>query len=189
MPIDGDESSKPLGPNSVGELCFKGDLIMKGYCNDDSATATTIDKYGWLHSGDVGYYDEQGYFYIVDRLKELIKYKAFQVPPAELEALLLSCPGIKDAAVIGLPDEEAGELPTAFVVKQDGYDITADDITKFVNGMCPASQKFISRSSTNNCYCRTSIESQTTPRRNQVRREHPQNGIRKDSAPRITRCA
>ena len=133
MPIDGDESSKPLGPNSVGELCFKGDLIMKGYCNNDSATATTIDKDGWLHSGDVGYYDEEGYFYIVDRLKELIKYKAFQVPPAELEALLLSCAGIKDAAVIGLPNEEAGELPTAFVVKQDGSDITADDITKFVN--------------------------------------------------------
>ena len=133
MPLDGDESSKPLGPNSVGELCFKGDLIMKGYCNDDSATASTIDKYGWLHSGDVGYYDEQGYFYIVDRLKELIKYKAFQVPPAELEGLLLSCAGIKDAAVIGMPDEEAGELPTAFVVKQDGSDITADDITKFVN--------------------------------------------------------
>ena len=133
MPIDGDESSKPLGPNSVGELCFKGDLIMKGYCNDDNATASTIDKDGWLHSGDVGYYDEEGYFYIVDRLKELIKYKAFQVPPAELEALLLSCAGIKDAAVIGLPNEEAGELPAAFVVKQNGADITADDITKFVN--------------------------------------------------------
>ncbi|XP_012240593.1 luciferin 4-monooxygenase [Bombus vosnesenskii] len=133
IPIDGDESSKPLGPNNVGELCFKGDIIMKGYCDNEQATAATIDKDGWLHSGDVGYYDEQGYFYIVDRMKELIKYKGFQVPPAELEAILLTCPEIKDAAVIGLPHEEAGELPAAFVVKQEGSNITAEDIIKFVN--------------------------------------------------------
>ncbi|CAL7949583.1 unnamed protein product [Xylocopa violacea] len=133
IPIDGDESSKPLGPNSVGQLCFKGDLIMKGYCNNVEATAATIDKDGWLYTGDVGYYDEEGYFYIVDRMKELIKYKGFQVPPAELEAILLMCPEIKDAAVIGLPDEEAGELPTAFVVKQEGSNITAEDVHKFVN--------------------------------------------------------
>ncbi|CAK9813608.1 Luciferin 4-monooxygenase [Anthophora quadrimaculata] len=133
IPINGDESSKPLGPNSIGELCFKGDLIMKGYCNNEEATAATIDKDGWLHSGDVGYYDEQGYFYIVDRLKELIKYKGYQVPPAELEAILLTCPGVNDAAVIGLPNEEAGELPTAFVVKQEGSTVSAEEIIKFVN--------------------------------------------------------
>ncbi|KAF3421263.1 hypothetical protein E2986_08087 [Frieseomelitta varia] len=133
MPIDGNESSKPLGPNSVGELCFKGDIIMKGYCDNKQATAATIDKDGWLHSGDVGYYDEQGYFYIVDRVKELIKYKGFQVPPAELEAILLTCPEIKDAAVIGLPHEEAGELPVAFVVKQEGSNVMAEDVIKFVN--------------------------------------------------------
>ncbi|XP_003696437.1 luciferin 4-monooxygenase [Apis florea] len=131
--INGDKSNKPLGPHNIGELCFKGDLIMKGYCDNEQATAITIDKDGWLHSGDVGYYDEQGYFYIVDRLKELIKYKGFQVPPAELEAILLTCPEIKDAAVIGLPHEEAGELPTAFIVKQKGSNITAEDIIKFVN--------------------------------------------------------
>ncbi|KOC64742.1 Luciferin 4-monooxygenase [Habropoda laboriosa] len=134
IPVNGDESSEPLGPNSVGELCFKGDLIMKGYCNNEEATAATIDKDRWLHSGDVGYYDEQGYFYIVDRLKELIKYKGYQVPPAELEAILLTCPGVNDAAVIGLPHEETGELPTAFVVKQEGSDVTAEEITNFVNG-------------------------------------------------------
>lgn len=134
IPINGDKSNKPLGPHNIGELCFKGDLIMKGYCDNEQATAITIDKDGWLHSGDIGYYDEQGYFYIVDRLKELIKYKGFQVPPAELEAILLTCPEIKDAAVIGLPHEEAGELPTAFIVKQKGSNITAEDIIKFVNG-------------------------------------------------------
>ncbi|XP_076234912.1 luciferin 4-monooxygenase isoform X2 [Calliopsis andreniformis] len=122
-----------LGPNQLGELCFKGNLIMKGYCNDEKATAATIDQDGWLYSGDIGYYDEEGYFYIVDRLKELIKYKGFQVPPAELEALLLTYPGVKDAAVIGVPDEEAGELPAAFIVKQEGHNVTADDITRFIN--------------------------------------------------------
>ncbi|XP_034192631.2 luciferin 4-monooxygenase [Osmia lignaria lignaria] len=127
------DSGRALGPNNFGELCFKGNLIMKGYCNDELATAATIDKDGWLHSGDIGYYDEQGYFYIIDRLKELIKYKGFQVPPAELETVLLSCPGIKDAAVIGLPHEEAGELPAAFIVKQEGSNITAEDVNKFVN--------------------------------------------------------
>lgn len=133
MPINRSESSEPLGPHEIGELYFKGDLIMKGYYNDEKATKTTIDKDGWLHSGDIGYYDEQYYFYIVDRLKELIKYKGYQVPPAELEALLLTCPGVKDAAVIGIPNEEAGELPAAFIVKQDGSDIRAEDIVKFVN--------------------------------------------------------
>ncbi|XP_054010236.1 luciferin 4-monooxygenase-like [Hylaeus anthracinus] len=133
IPFDKDEPSRNLGPNNIGELCFKGDLIMKGYYKDEKATAATIDKDGWLHSGDVGYYDEEGYFYIVDRLKELIKYKGFQVPPAELEAILLACPGVKDAAVIGLPHEEAGELPAAFIVKQEGSNITAEDINKYVN--------------------------------------------------------
>lgn len=129
----GENAGKALGPNCEGELCFKGDLIMKGYCNDAKATALTIDKDGWLHSGDIGYYDEDGHFFIVDRLKELIKYKGFQVPPAELEGILLSCPGVRDAAVVGLPNEEAGELPFAFVVKQDGANVTAKEIIEYVN--------------------------------------------------------
>lgn len=133
IPIDESESSEPLGPNCVGELCFKGNVIMKGYCDNEQATAATIDKDGWLHSGDIGYYDEQGYFYVVDRMKELIKYKGFQVPPAELEAVLLTCPGIRDAAVVGQPHEEVGELPTAFVVKQEDSNITAEDVANFVN--------------------------------------------------------
>lgn len=74
-----DEVGHALGPKQKGELCFKGPLIMKGYVNDPAATALTIDKDGFLHTGDVGYYDEEGYFFVVDRLKELIKYKGFQV--------------------------------------------------------------------------------------------------------------
>lgn len=106
---------------------------MKGYYNDEKSTRATIDKDGWLHTGDVGYYDEDEYFYIVDRIKELIKYKGYQVPPAELEAILLTYPGIQDAAVIGIPNDKTGELPMAFVVK-DNSNICEKDIIQYVNG-------------------------------------------------------
>ncbi|KAG5668822.1 hypothetical protein PVAND_016745 [Polypedilum vanderplanki] len=127
-----DEKGKSLGPNKVGELCVKGPLVMKGYLNNNAATKETIDKNSWLHTGDLGYYDEDFQFFIVDRLKELIKYKAFQVPPAELEALLLKNPKIKDVGVIGIPDEVAGELPFAFVVKQPGVELTEEEVKDFV---------------------------------------------------------
>lgn len=126
-----DENGKSLGPNQHGELCFKGNQLMMGYVGDEKSTMDTIDKYGWLHSGDVGYYDEDKQFYIVDRIKELIKWKGYQVPPAEIEGLLLTHHKIKDAAVIGIPDEVAGELPTAFVVKAD-KNLTAEEVIQFV---------------------------------------------------------
>jgi len=107
---------------------------MKGYYNDEKSTRATIDKDGWLHTGDVGYYDEDGYFYIVDRIKELIKYKGYQVPPAELEAILLTFPGIQDAAVIGIPNDKTGELPMAFIVKEENSNICEKDIIQYVNG-------------------------------------------------------
>jgi len=127
-----DDNGSSLGPNKVGELCFKGPLTMRGYRNNPEATAITVDKNGWLHSGDLGYFDEDNQFYIVDRLKELIKYKGYQVPPAELEGLLLSHPKIKDAGVIGIPDEIAGELPFAFVVKEEGCDLAEKEVKDFV---------------------------------------------------------
>lgn len=127
-----DENGKSLGPHQQGELCFKGDRIMKGYLNNTEATKNTIDKAGWLHSGDVGYYDEDKQFFIVDRLKELIKYNAYQVAPAEIEALLLSNRKVKDCGVIGIPDEKAGELPFAYVVKQPGVQLTDKEIMQFV---------------------------------------------------------
>ncbi|KYN00718.1 PREDICTED: 4-coumarate--CoA ligase 1 [Cyphomyrmex costatus] len=133
IPIGEYETDEALGPNCEGELCFKGDLIMKGYYNDERSTRATIDKDGWLHTGDVGYYDEDEYFYIVDRIKELIKYKGYQVPPAELEAILLTCPGVQDAAVIGIPNDKTGELPMAFIVKEDNSNICEKDIIQYVN--------------------------------------------------------
>jgi acyl-CoA synthetase (AMP-forming)/AMP-acid ligase II len=95
---------------------------MAGYLSDTDATAAALDIDGWLHTGDLGYADEDGYFYIVDRLKELIKYKAYQVAPAELEALLLTHPTVADAAVVRYPDEDAGEVPKAFVVTRAPID-------------------------------------------------------------------
>lgn len=127
-------TGKILGPNQKGELHFKGKSIMKGYVGDRQATSSTVDSEGWLHTGDVGYYDRNGEWYIVDRIKELIKYKGFQVPPAEIEALLLTHPRIKDCGVVGLPDELCGEVALAFVVKKPGMQLTEKDVIKYVAG-------------------------------------------------------
>lgn len=110
-------TGEELGPNQNGELCFRGANVMKGYLNNPEATANTL-KNGWLHTGDVGYVDDDGYFYVVDRFKEFIKHKGYQVAPAELEGLLIGHPAIADAAVIPIPDDEAGENPKAFIVKK-----------------------------------------------------------------------
>src|SRR5882672_3759376 len=124
------DTGEPLGPNKEGEVCVRGPQIMKGYLNRPEATAATIDAEGWLHTGDIGYADEAGHFYIVDRAKELIKYKGFQVPPAELEALLLTHDCVADAAVIPCQDDEAGEVPKAFVVLKE--DVSAQQLMNFV---------------------------------------------------------
>ena len=116
------ETGADLGPNVDGELCVRGPQVMRGYLNNPAATADTIDADGWLHTGDIGHMDETGYFYIVDRLKELIKYKGYQVPPAELEAILLGHPAVSDAAVIPIHDAEGGEVPKAFVVLRQPID-------------------------------------------------------------------
>jgi hypothetical protein len=116
-----------------GELLIRGPQVMVGYLNNPQATSDTIDEDGWLHTGDVGRFDEHGHLHIVDRVKELIKFKGFQVPPAELEALLITHPAVADVAVIGIPDEEAGELPKAFVVKAPGADVTPEALQAFVS--------------------------------------------------------
>jgi acyl-CoA synthetase (AMP-forming)/AMP-acid ligase II len=119
-----------LSPNQEGEICVRGPQIMKGYLNNPEATARTIDRDQWLHTGDIGYADEDGHFFIIDRVKELIKYKGFQVAPAELEAVLLTHPAIADAAVIPARDDEAGEIPKAFVVTRQHT--SGEEIMDFV---------------------------------------------------------
>jgi len=124
------ESGDSLDRNQRGEVCIRGPQVMRGYLHNSKATHACIDSDGWFHTGDVGYADDDGYFYIVDRVKELIKYKGYQVAPAELEALLLTHPEITDVAVIGAPDQECGELPMAFVVQKG--EVNADEIIEFV---------------------------------------------------------
>lgn len=115
-----DPLMRGLAANQTGEVLVRGPQIMLGYYENAEATAETLLADGWLRSGDMGHYDEQGYFYITDRLKELIKVKGFQVPPAELEALLRSHPLVADAGVVAVQHSTRGELPLAFVVRKAG---------------------------------------------------------------------
>ena len=126
------DTGDDLDVGGEGELWVSGPQVMKGYLNNRDATAATLDDDGWLHTGDVARIDDDGHVFVVDRVKELIKYKGFQVPPAELEALLVSHPDVADAAVIGVPDDEAGEIPKAFVVRTPGSDVDAATLQAFV---------------------------------------------------------
>jgi acyl-CoA synthetase (AMP-forming)/AMP-acid ligase II len=108
-----------LGPGDDGEVWIRGPQVMRGYLGDEEATARTLDEDGWLHTGDIGHADADGWFYLVDRVKELIKYKGFQVAPAELEALLVTHPCVADAAVIPVPDEEWGKRVHAVIQPRD----------------------------------------------------------------------
>jgi 4-coumarate--CoA ligase len=125
-------TGRALGVDEDGEIWVRGPMVMAGYLNNPAATASIVDRDGWLHTGDIGHVDAAGNLFVVDRLKELIKYKGFQVPPAELEALLLTHGAVADAAVVGLPDEEAGEVPAAFVVLKAGARVSAAEIMAHV---------------------------------------------------------
>ncbi|KAJ7966941.1 4-coumarate-CoA ligase [Quillaja saponaria] len=126
------DSGMALPVNQTGELWLRGPSIMKGYFSNEEATTSTLDSEGWLRTGDLCYIDDDGYIFIVDRLKELIKYKGYQVPPAELESLLLTHPAISDAAVIPFPDKEVGQFPMAYVVRKDGRDLSDKAVMDFV---------------------------------------------------------
>ena len=125
-------SLEDVAVGARGEIWVRGPQVMKGYLNRPEATAEMITPEGWLRTGDVGVVDENGYLFVVDRLKELIKYKGFQVAPAELESILLAHQDVADAAVIGKPDAEAGEVPLAVVVPRQGARLTAREVMSFV---------------------------------------------------------
>lgn len=126
------ETGVALPPGKQGELWLRGPLVMKGYVDDPKANSETLVSGGWLRTGDVCYIDEQGFLFVVDRVKEMIKYKGYQVPPAELEQLLLSHPDILDAAVIPYPDEEAGEVPLALVVRGPHSNLDERQVVDFI---------------------------------------------------------
>ncbi|MEU2119434.1 AMP-binding protein [Streptomyces sp. NPDC016459] len=128
-----DDPSKDAAPGEDGEIAIRGPQVMKGYLGRPDATAAMIDADGWVHTGDVGRVDADGWLFVVDRVKELIKYKGFQVAPAELEALLLTHEGVADAAVIGVTDADGTEIPKAFVVRQPAAPgLTAEDVMAHV---------------------------------------------------------
>jgi acyl-CoA synthetase (AMP-forming)/AMP-acid ligase II len=124
------ETGRDVAPGADGEIWIRGPQVMRGYLNRPAETRAVLDGDGWFRSGDIGHADAEGQFFIVDRLKELIKYKGMQVPPAELEAVLLSHPAVADAAVVPFPDAEAGEIPRAFVVRKGAA--TAEELMAFV---------------------------------------------------------
>jgi acyl-CoA synthetase (AMP-forming)/AMP-acid ligase II len=121
-----------VGPGEEGEIWIRGPQRMLGYFGRQEETDTLIDAEDWLHTGDIGVVDDDGWWFVVDRVKELIKYKGYQVAPAELEALLLTSPDVADAAVIGVYDERGDEVPKAFVVRAPGSTATEDDVLAFV---------------------------------------------------------
>ncbi|XP_023728134.1 4-coumarate--CoA ligase-like 1 [Lactuca sativa] len=126
------DTGRSLPTDTPGEICVRSQCVMKGYYKNEAETAQTIDEQGWLHTGDIGYIDKEGDVFIVDRMKELIKYKGFQVAPAELEGILLGHPSVVDAAVVGLPDEEAGEIPGANVVMSKDAKESEEDMMNYV---------------------------------------------------------
>ena len=115
-------SGQELGTGEPGELWVRGPQVMRGYLNAELATAAVLDPDGWLRTGDLCRVDPDGYLFVVDRVKELIKYKGYQVAPAELEAVLSAHPHVADVAVVRSPDQEAGEIPKAFVVAKGPVD-------------------------------------------------------------------
>ncbi len=129
--VDLDTGTKTVADGEVGEICVRGPQVMRGYWNKPQDTADVI-RDGWFHTGDVGRRDEKGYVFIVDRKKEFIKYKGFGVGPAEVEAVLCEHPAVADAGVIGKANDEAGEIPKAFVQLRPNAQATADELIAFV---------------------------------------------------------
>jgi len=129
--VDLDDEATVLGADAVGELVIRGPHVMKGYWKAPQETTRAL-RNGWLHTGDIARRDPDGYVYLVDRKKEMIKYKGFGVAPAELEAVLHEHAAVADCAVVGKRDPEAGEIPRAFVVRRAGTHVTENDLIRFV---------------------------------------------------------
>ncbi|XP_017768442.1 PREDICTED: 4-coumarate--CoA ligase 1-like [Nicrophorus vespilloides] len=124
-------TGKAVGPNEIGEICIIGDSICNGYHNREDATRELIDDDGFVHTGDVGYYNENELIYVIDRIKDIIKHKGFQVSPAEIETVLMLHDSVEDVGAIGIPDQRSGEAPCAFVVLKEGHTVSPEDLISF----------------------------------------------------------
>ena len=129
------KTGQNLGPNKEGELCVRGPKMFSGYLFNTSATNEAIDNEGWLHSGDIGYYDENHCFYITDRLKELIKYQTKSVSPSELEQFLLTHKSVAEVAVVGVKHIKDNQWPRAYVKLKPNTSITEEELKKYVSGL------------------------------------------------------
>ncbi|XP_021201542.3 uncharacterized protein LOC110384553 [Helicoverpa armigera] len=134
-------TQEALGPGQEGEIWFRGPNVMSSYYENEEATKEVLTQDGWYKTGDIGRYDENKYLYVTDRLKELIKVKGFQVPPAELEMVLRTNPKVLDCAVLGIPDPISGEVPKAFIVTQAGQELKPEEILDYVNTKVTAFKK------------------------------------------------
>lgn len=129
-----DENGDRCGINEDGEIGLKSNFKFLGYYDNEEITSSAFDSDGWFLTGDIGHCDEDGYLYIVDRKKDLLKYCNYQVSPTEIESILLKHPGIKQVTVIGIPDPASTELPAAVIVKHDDVDVSADEVMEMVAG-------------------------------------------------------
>ncbi|KAL0124897.1 hypothetical protein PUN28_006635 [Cardiocondyla obscurior] len=126
------ESGKVLGPNQSGEIWLKSPMIMNGYYKNPEATKNTIDEEGWLHSGDIGYVDEDGELFIIDRIKELIKYRGYQISPGEIEGVLITHPAVLETVVLGVPHLLDDEHPLAYVTKKPNAEVSEQELIDFI---------------------------------------------------------
>jgi long-chain acyl-CoA synthetase len=138
--VDLDDPDLEIGYDELGEICLRGPQMMKGYLNRREETAAVLRK-GWIHTGDIGRLDEEGYLYIVDRKKDMLIYKGHNVYPRELEEIIFTHPAVANCAVIGKPDPAAGEIPKAFVVLKPGASATAEEIMNLVSSRVGAYKK------------------------------------------------
>ena len=128
-------TGQSLGPNKDGEICLKGDMMFSKYLNNEKATKRAFDSNGWFHSGDIGHYDENERVYTTDRLKELIKFKAWSIAPVEIELLLFTHKSIDSVAVIGVKHTTDGQYPRAYVKVKSGEKVTEEELIKYVEGL------------------------------------------------------
>jgi long-chain acyl-CoA synthetase len=152
-----DEDGKPLSQGEVGELCVRGPQVMKGYWQRPEETAKVLTPDGWLHTGDMAKMDENGFFYIVDRKKDMILVSGFNVYPNEIEDVVAQMPGVLEVAAVGVPDEKSGEAVKVVIVKKDPA-LTADDIK---------------------AHCRTNLTGYKQPRFIEFRTELPKSNVGK----------
>uniref|UniRef100_A0A7G3A7V3 Putative acyl-coa synthetase n=1 Tax=Lutzomyia longipalpis TaxID=7200 RepID=A0A7G3A7V3_LUTLO len=136
-----DEDGKQLGLGESGEICVKTRTQFLCYYNNPKATKETLDKEGWIHTGDLGYFDDDGLLFISGRKKEILKYNNFHVTPSEIEEILESHPGVSQAAVVGVPDPVYTDLPAAVVVRRNGTSVTEEELSKLVEKSVPDYKK------------------------------------------------